>query len=357
MHVYSHMTKIIPPDQFRKKLIPNTPFIAYTDGACRGNPGPGGWGAVIIQNGIETEISGYSASTTNNKMEMQAAIEVLSLIPINSTITITTDSQYLKQGIESWIRNWKRNGWKLHDGSPVKNYEYWTKIDELSNLRNVRWEWVKGHHGHPFNERADKLATSAIDNTGPVPLNQSAAVIPQSEISTSQKPQIKRDPNPNESYQTVSLDEFLQKHKQTDICYIYTDGACSRNPGPGGWGAVLQQNGIEVQMCGGEKNTSNNRMELTAMIKAVSCLPLNSVIHLTTDSMYLKDGVTKWLKNWKIRGWKTSQNQDVKNKDLWLTIDEINQNYQIHFDWVKGHNDHPQNERCDQLAVASIPDF
>ena len=110
-------------------------------------------------------------------------------------------------------------------------------------------------------------------------------------------------------------------------------------------------------MCGGEKNTSNNRMELMAMIKAVSCLPRNSVIHLTTDSMYLKDGVTKWLKNWKIRGWKTSQNQDVKNKDLWLIIDEINHNYQIHFDWVKGHNDHPQNERCDQLAVASIPDF
>jgi ribonuclease HI len=138
-------------------------LVAYTDGACSGNPGPGGWGAILIalKEGAEVkrrELNGGAFETTNNRMELQAAIEVLSALDRPSTLTVITDSVYVKDGITKWLAGWKRNGWKTAAKKPVKNEDLWQLLDTQAQRHNVTWEWIKGHAGHDENERADELA-------------------------------------------------------------------------------------------------------------------------------------------------------------------------------------------------------
>lgn len=131
----------------------------FTDGACSGNPGPGGWGAILRYNGVEKELSGGEEITTNNRMELTAVIEALSALKEACNISLYTDSRYVMDGIEKWIENWKRNNWKTaNKKAPVKNIELWQKLDELQSKHEIRWIWVKGHAGHPENERCDALA-------------------------------------------------------------------------------------------------------------------------------------------------------------------------------------------------------
>ncbi|MEP2028324.1 MAG: ribonuclease HI [Paracoccaceae bacterium] len=142
-------------------------LIAYTDGACSGNPGPGGWGVLLrAMNGDqivkERELCGGEADTTNNRMELLAAIHTLEALARPSEITIVTDSQYVKNGVTSWIHGWKKNGWKTAAKQPVKNAELWQRLDDAQSRHSVIWEWVKGHAGHPENERADELARSGM---------------------------------------------------------------------------------------------------------------------------------------------------------------------------------------------------
>ena len=134
----------------------------YTDGACKGNPGPGGWGALLKYKEHKKEINGFSKNTTNNIMELTAVIESLLIIKQKSDITIITDSNYVKDGITKWITNWKNKGWKTSNKKPVKNKDLWKKLDDLSNNHKIKWEWVRGHTGNPGNERADQLANEAI---------------------------------------------------------------------------------------------------------------------------------------------------------------------------------------------------
>lgn len=135
----------------------------FTDGACRGNPGPGGWGAILRINEHEKLISGAEVETTNNRMELTAAISALQCLKKPSRVDLTTDSQYVKNGISTWIHNWKRNGWRTADRKPVKNVDLWQVLDELVQRHEVHWHWIKGHSGHPENELADELARKAID--------------------------------------------------------------------------------------------------------------------------------------------------------------------------------------------------
>lgn len=138
---------------------------------------------------------------------------------------------------------------------------------------------------------------------------------------------------------------------------IFTDGACRGNPGPGGWGAILRYNKHEKQIKGAETLTTNNRMELTAVIKALKTLKKPCSIDITTDSKYVRDGITSWMNQWKKNGWKTSQKKPVKNMDLWLELDTISSEHKINWHWVKGHSDHPENELADQLANAAIDEL
>jgi len=125
----------------------------YTDGSCRGNPGPGGWGAILRSGNTEKEIFGGEAATTNNKMELTAVIRALEALKQPSKVRVYTDSQYVQKGIKEWIHGWKRNGWKTTDKKPVKNKELWVELDELRKKHDIEWHWVKGHAGHPENER------------------------------------------------------------------------------------------------------------------------------------------------------------------------------------------------------------
>jgi ribonuclease HI len=138
----------------------------FTDGACRGNPGPGGWGAILRANGKEKELWGGEAATTNNRMEMTAVIRALEALKRPSRARVFTDSQYVQKGISEWVRGWKRNGWRTADKKPVKNVDLWTRLDELSALHDIEWHWVKGHAGHVENERADRLANQGIPIDG-----------------------------------------------------------------------------------------------------------------------------------------------------------------------------------------------
>lgn len=135
----------------------------FTDGACRGNPGPGGWGALLQCQDQEKTAYGYAADTTNNRMELQAAIEGLKLLKLPCQVDLTTDSQYVRQGITQWIHNWKRNQWRTAAKAPVKNADLWQQLDKLVQQHEVTWHWVKGHSGHIENERVDQLANRAID--------------------------------------------------------------------------------------------------------------------------------------------------------------------------------------------------
>lgn len=138
---------------------------------------------------------------------------------------------------------------------------------------------------------------------------------------------------------------------------IFTDGACSGNPGPGGWAALLRYRGVEKQLSGGEANTTNNRMEMIAAIKALEALKRPSKVRIITDSQYLMKGITQWIHNWKKRGWVNSQRQPVKNADLWKQLDSLASKHVVEWSWVRGHNDHVENELVDSLARNALKKF
>jgi ribonuclease HI len=140
-----------------------TPVEIYTDGACRGNPGPGGWGVLMRYEGVEKTLHGGELRTTNNRMELMAAIQALEALSRPCTVDLTTDSQYVRKGITEWMAAWKRRGWKTASRQPVKNRDLWERLDTLSRRHEIRWHWVRGHTGHEGNERVDDLANRGID--------------------------------------------------------------------------------------------------------------------------------------------------------------------------------------------------
>jgi len=140
-----------------------TSVTIFTDGACRGNPGPGGWGVLLVSDSKEKELYGGAADTTNNRMELTAAIEGLQALKRHGAVTIYTDSEYLRRGITEWIEQWKRRGWKTAAKKAVKNADLWRELDEVVSGKEIDWHWVKGHSGHPGNERADELANRGVD--------------------------------------------------------------------------------------------------------------------------------------------------------------------------------------------------
>lgn len=264
-------------------------IIIYTDGGSDPNPGIGGWAAILKSGKHEKVLTGNDPATTNNRMELTAAIEALKALKRPCTITFYTDSEYLRKGITQYIEKWSAKKWK-----DVRNADLWQTLWPLVKKHEIEWHWVKGHAGNEYNERVDRLARQAR-----------MEITPAEQISDT-------------------------------ISKLFLRGSCKGNPGPGGWGAVLEVKGETTQSSGATPETTNNRMELTAVIEGLLMLPPNSEVQIFTGSDYLYQGITQWIHGWKRRNWKKKGDQPVANADLWQALDQLTSAYSIRWVNAKG---------------------
>jgi len=255
-----------------------TSVIIYTDGGADPNPGIGGWAALLQYGEHEKVLTGDDPRTTNNRMELQAAVSALSVLKRPSTVEFHTDSKYLQQGITKWIDRWAAQGWQHKGGRAVPNADLWQELWPLVKKHKIRWHWVKGHAGDPRNERVDNLAREAR-----------LAITPRLELDS-------------------------------QVGQIYLRASCLGNPGPGGWGAVMVSAGGRRQLKGGASQTTNNRMELQAAIAAIQAFPPGTPLQIVTTSDYLFQGATQWLAGWQHRGWQKKDGQPISNDDLWRQL-------------------------------------
>jgi ribonuclease HI len=256
-------------------LPPALPKVTvYTDGGADPNPGPGGWGVVLLHGPTAkvSELSGGEPQTTNNRMELTAAIRALEALQRRCEVHLYTDSQYLRKGVTEWLPGWRLRGFRRKDGV-LQNEDLWRLLNDLIGRHDIRWEWVKGHAGNRWNERADELATLAIR------AHHGAA------------------PRP-----TVDAEVFLRV-------------SC---PGrKGGWAALVRHGGQETVVQGGEDRTTSNALDVWAAAEALEKLPAGVTVAVYTGSDYLRNGATRWLQGWQKRGWKTQEGAPVKNRDRW----------------------------------------
>jgi ribonuclease HI len=284
--------------------------IIYTDGGADPNPGIGGWAAVLRYGDSEKVLTGNEPETTNNRMELQAAIAALQALKRPSVVEFHTDSEYLRQGITEWIEKWARQDWVLKGGKPVSNVDLWQALWPLVKKHEIEWHWVKGHAGNEFNERVDQLARQAR-----------LAITPAAQLAD-------------------------------DVPRLYVRSSCKGNPGPGGWGAVLEQDGETEQASGSAAATTNNRMEITAVIEGLLLLPPGSSVQIFTTSDYLYQGVTQWIHGWRRRDWQKKDGQPIANADLWQALDQLNKNYKIRWINAKGQ-DNPALSEAAKLATTA----
>jgi ribonuclease HI len=267
----------------------------YSDGGADPNPGYGGWGAVLIYGKHEKKIKGNAKDTTNNRMELSAAIGALKTLTRPCEVDFYTDSQYLRRGITEWIEGWAAANFK-RKGEPIPNSDLWKKLNPLIQPHQITWNWVKGHSGNHYNEIVDKLATEA-----------------RLEVT----PQFGVEPN---------------------LPTLFVRGSCRGNPGPGGWAFILTMpNGKVVKKSGTQPSTTNNRMEIEAALQGLESISKDTVqVQVITVSDYLFMGATQWINGWKKRNWVKKGGDAVSNTDLWQRIDQQGQNLNIC--WLNGKN-------------------
>ena len=313
----------------------STEVTIYTDGACKGNPGPGGWGAILIAGGTEKELYGGEAETTNNRMELLAAIQALEVLKRPCAVQLHTDSQYLIDGSTKWMHGWKKNGWRTKEKKPVKNDDLWKRLDAQLSRHDVRYTWVKGHSGDRLNERADALAN----------LGCKEFLVKKTELAV----------EPARDVAQTLLDLGSAQYKPSGsgpVVVAYTDGSCLKSRA-GGWGVVVIDQGQEYELSGGASNTTNNRMEMLAAISALISVSPERPLKIVTDSEYLKLGVEQYIEGWKAKKWRKADGGPVKNVDLWQQIDAMCQQRQVSWAWVKGHSNDKYNDWADKLATTA----
>jgi ribonuclease HI len=269
----------------------------YTDGACQSNPGPGGWGAVILYpNRLPLKINGGEKSTTNNQMELTAVIKALESIEgSQDKISLYTDSKYVKEGVTNWLKKWKQNKWKTSLNTPVKNQTLWQRLDSCAKEWDIQWKWVKGHAGNKWNETADQLAREAVPN-----------VKPQAEQKTDKLP----------------IDD-------PDAIHIFIAIAFSSKKKEGAWAAYLRYKTHTKSVSGKVENSSSNQIHICSAIGGLKLIKRKYPIHVYTLSDYLKDGASIWIRNWHRNNWKTKEGVPVKHKDLWIALQKLTQGCQI----------------------------
>ena len=263
--------------------------LLFTDGGARPNPGPGGWAAVIVDpaTGETVEIAGGEPHTTNNRMELLAAIRALEAQPTGSELEVYTDSRYVRQGITLWLPKWIRRGWRRPDDQEVKNRDLWQRLAEQESRHRVRWHWVRGHAGQEHNERADALASAEIAKLPP----SQAARAPEAE--------------PESAAPGTRADGYLKVRWAK---------------GRGEWVALLVRDDEQLQLGGRGEAPSAGRLELEAGLALLRACPADVAIAVHTGD-YLRRGASEWLLGWKRSGWRTGAGEPVKNADLWRAID------------------------------------
>lgn len=280
--------------------------VIYSDGGSDPNPGIGGWAAVLKYGQHEKVLTGNDPDTTNNRMELQAAIAALEALKRPFSIQFHTDSQYLRQGITQYIDKWAAKNWEN-----VANADLWQTLWPLVKKHEIEWHWVKAHAGNPMNERVDQLARQARLEITPA----------------------------------AQIDDDAPK--------LYFRSSCKGNPGPGGWGVVLEEAGETEQISGSEPQTTNNRMELQAVLEGLLLLPVGSHVQLFTTSDYVFQGATKWIQGWRRRQWVKRDGKPVANADLWQALDQLMTNYAVHWINAKGQDLEGLTE-AGKLAVNAV---
>ncbi len=255
--------------------------IIYTDGGAESNPGQGGWGAVLIdpQSGREWELSGGESESTNNRMELTAAIESLASLRGRHQVALYTDSKYLQNGVTRWMKGWIARGWKRKDGQ-LANVDLWKNLANLLTLHDISWHWVKGHAGQIYNERADALASAQISQNRP---------------------------------------RVTYEHRPPAEHEVFLKGV--RPQGRAGWAALIRQGGNERTLQGSIPGATVNLLEILAAAISLENLPLGTTVAVYSASDYLRHGASKWLKGWRLKGWRTQSGSSVKNRDAWIRLE------------------------------------
>ncbi|MEE4314639.1 MAG: ribonuclease HI [Desulfofustis sp.] len=271
-------------------------LTVYTDGACSPNPGPGGWGAVILADGkVVRELSGYGGESTNNRMELTAAVAALKSIEGRHRIVLYTDSNYLRHGITDWIVKWQRNGWQTADRRPVKNCDLWQELLVQIEQHRITWKWVRGHGTDRWNNRADELAVLAR-KSGVEPERHDSPTIRQSAAD--------------------------------GVC-LYLGVTCRQSVGIGGWAVILTWRN-RVRVLGGRaEGMTANQLYIHAAIEGLTALKTNLPVHLFTYSGYLRDGAVSWLPGWRQRDWLTREGAPVSNRELWQRLAGLLDQHQV----------------------------
>jgi len=280
---------------------PTPEITIYTDGGADPNPGAGGWAAILIDpaSGKARELSGGEPVATNNRMELTAAIRALEALTQRCRVHLFTDSLYLRKGITEWLPGWIARGWRRKEGV-LQNEDLWRRLAELIQEHQIRWDWVKGHAGNRWNERADVLATLEIrkQRAGRAAAAPAPGEPPEAEV-------------------------FLRV-------------SCSGKRG--GWASLIRYQGEEKVLAGGLPATTANQLDLLGAIAALDDLPAGISVAIHTGSDYLRNGASRWIEGWKKRGWKTQEGQPVQNRELWERLEKAMTARRVAWPEVKGRD-------------------
>ncbi len=280
---------------------PTPEITIYTDGGSDPNPGAGGWAAILIDpaSGKARELSGGEPVATNNRMELTAAIRALEALKQRCRVHLFTDSLYLRKGITEWLPGWIARGWRRKEGV-LQNEDLWRRLAELIQEHQIRWDWVKGHAGNRWNERADELATLEIrkQRAGRAAAAPAPGEPPEAEV-------------------------FLRV-------------SCAGKRG--GWASLIRYQGEEKVLAGGLPATTANQLDLLGAIAALDSLPTGISVAIHTGSDYLRNGASRWIEGWKKRGWKTQEGQPVQNRELWERLEKAMAVRRVTWPEVKGRD-------------------
>ncbi len=304
------------PDPAKSFMTSDRPHVTiYTDGGADPNPGPGGWAAILIHESTRRvrELSGSEPFTTNNRMELTAAIRGLSALKQSCAVRLYTDSEYLQQGVTEWIKKWARSGWKRgRKKEPVENADLWQQLHVLTKQHKIVWQWIKGHAGDRFNERADFLARREI--------------------------------------RKLYVDSGASQPADAEVFLLV-----SARPRVGLWAASVRYRGEEWMLVGQREGVTSNQLDLLSATAALSALPPGISVRVFSLSDYLRNGASQWIKGWKLRGWQTRDGKPVKNVDLWQQLDAELSTRRV--EWPPAKGDQVLEATFEDLAYRAQEEF